>query len=122
VLVEGFPVSLGVIVGIIAAVTCAFALSLPMLHSPIDSAMLGGPKHAHHSVAQVRHVFRDYGVSLHYTSRPHAGLTVLGVLPPPYAETGLYVAVRSGSVDAHYGGANALVRRRVQAAVAALTS
>jgi hypothetical protein len=37
-LVEGFPVALGVIVGIIAAVACAFAFS-----------MLDAPKHPHHS-------------------------------------------------------------------------
>jgi hypothetical protein len=36
-LVEGFPVSLGVIVGIIVAVTGAFAFS-----------MLDAPKHQHH--------------------------------------------------------------------------
>jgi hypothetical protein len=38
VLVEGFPVALGVIVGIIVAVTGAFAFS-----------MLDAPKHQHHS-------------------------------------------------------------------------
>jgi hypothetical protein len=38
VLVEGFPVSLGVIVGIIVAVTGAFAFS-----------MLDAPKHHHHA-------------------------------------------------------------------------
>jgi hypothetical protein len=38
VLVEGFPVALGVIVGIIVAVTGAFAFS-----------MLDAPKHQHHA-------------------------------------------------------------------------
>jgi hypothetical protein len=38
VLLEGFPVALGVIVGIIVAVTGAFA-----------SSMLDAPKHQHHS-------------------------------------------------------------------------
>jgi hypothetical protein len=39
VLVEGFPVSLGVIVGIIVAITGAFAFSM------LDAA----PKHQHHA-------------------------------------------------------------------------
>jgi hypothetical protein len=120
-LLESFPVSLGVVVGVVAAVTAAFVLSLPMLRSPIDSAMLGAPKQPHYAVARVRRVFADYGVRLHYTSHPRRGLVVLGVVPPPYPQTALTVAVPAGGgFDAHYGGSNTRVRTRVAAAVAAL--
>jgi len=121
VLLESFPVSLGVVVGIAAAVTAAFALSLPMLRSPIDSAMLGPPKQPRYAVARVRRVFADYGVRLRYTSHPRRGLIVLGVIPPPYAPSALTVAIpASGGFEARYGGENARVRARVAAAVAAL--
>lgn len=119
---EGLPVSLGVIVGIVAAVTAAFTLSLPMFRSPIDRTMLGTPKPPHYSVARVQRVFADYGVRLHYTSHPARGRVVLGVTPPPYAPTALTVAVpAAGGFEAHYGGSNAVVRKRVAAAVAALS-
>lgn len=120
-LVEGFPVSFGVIAGVAVAVTCAFALSLPMLHSPIDTTMLGTPKPPHYSVARVRKVFGDYGVPLRYISFPRRGVAVLGVTPPPYADTALTVTLpRGGGFVAAYGGSNARVRARVAAAAAAL--
>ena len=120
-LVEGFPVSLGVVFGVIAAVTCAFALSLPMFHSPIDSTMLGSAKPAHYSTARVRKVFGDYGVPLRFTSHPRRGVVVLGVTPPPYADTALTVTLPSaGGFEWRYGGSNPRVRARVAAAAAAL--
>jgi hypothetical protein len=121
VLVEGLPVSLGVVVGVIAAVTAAFVLSLPMLHPPIDKTMLGSGKAVRYSVARVRSVFADYGVPLRYTSHPSRRVVVLSVTPPPHADTALTVSLRaSGGVISHYGGANAQVRARVTAALAAL--
>jgi len=118
---DGVPVSLGVIVGIVAAVTAAFTLSLPMFHSPIDRTMLGSPKPVHYSVARVRRVFADYGVQLHYTSHPARGRVVLGVTPPPYAATALTVTIpKVGGFEWRYGGSNAVVRKRVGAAAAAL--
>jgi hypothetical protein len=121
VLVEGFPIALGVVVGVIAAVTAAFVFSLPMLHPPIDRTMLGSVKRVHYPVARVRSVFADYGVPLRYTSHPSRRLTVLSVTPPPHAETGLTVSLpAAGGFVAHYGGANARVRARVAAASAAL--
>jgi hypothetical protein len=118
---EGLPVSLGVIVGIVAAVTAAFTLSLPMFHSPIDRTMLGQAKPVHYPVARVRSVFADYGVRLHYTSHPARGRIVLGVTPPPYAPGALTVTVpAAGGFQASYGGSDAVVRKRVAAAVAAL--
>jgi hypothetical protein len=118
---EGLPVSLGVVVGIVAAVTAAFTLSLPMFHSPIDSTMLGPAKPVHYSAARVRRVFADYGVRLHYASHPARGRVVLGVTPPPYAQTALTVTLpAAGGFEWHYGGSNAVVRKRVAAAIAAL--
>src|SRR5436305_14317593 len=121
VLVEGFPVSVGVIAGVVAAVTAAFALSMPMFHSPIDRTMLGSAKPAHYSAARVRRVFADYGVHLRYTSHPTRRLVLLGVTPPPYTDTALTVAIPSaGGFEARYGGTNPRVRARLAAAAAAL--
>jgi hypothetical protein len=121
VLVERSPVALGVIVGVIVAVTAAFVLSLPMLHSPIDSTMLGSGKPVHYAVARVQSVFAEYGVPLRYTSHPSPGLTVLSVTPPPHAATALTVRLpAAGGFEARYGGSNARVRARVAAAAAAL--
>jgi hypothetical protein len=121
VLLEGFPVSVGVVAGVVVAVTCAFALSMPMLHSPIDSTMLGRGKPVHYSAARVRKVFGDYGVPLRYASHPKRGVVVLGVTPPPYLAGALTVTLpAAGGFDAHYGGPNMQVRARVAAAAAAL--
>ena len=118
-LIEGFPVSLGVVVGVVAAVTGAFVFSLPMLRTPVDRTMLAS--HPQSTIGHVRRVFRDYGVRLRYASHPQPGLTVLGATLPPWPVTGLYVSVtRDGVVSVHYGGSNARVRARVEAARAAL--
>ena len=120
-LVEGFPVSVGVVVGVIAAVTAAFVLSLPMLHPPIDKTMLGSGKPVHYSIARVRSVFADYGVPLRYASHPSRGAVVLAVTQPPHADTALTVSLpAAGGFVARYGGTNARVRARVKAAAAAL--
>ena len=120
-LVEGFPVSFGVIVGVIAALSAAFVLSLPMLHPPIDQTMLGSGKPVHYSAARVRRVFADYGVPLRYTSHPSSHVIVLAVTPPPHADTALTVSLpAAGGFVARYRGANARVRARVAAASAAL--
>jgi hypothetical protein len=121
VLVEGFPVSVGVIVGVVAALSAAFVLSLPMLHPPIDKTMLGSGTPVHYSVARVRRVFADYGVPLRYTSHPSPRAIVLSVTPPPHADTALTVSLpAAGGFVARYRGANARVRARVAAAAAAL--
>jgi len=121
VLVEGFPVSLGVVVGVVAVVSAAAVLSLPMLHPPIDKTMLGTPKPVHYSVARVRSVFARYGVPLRYTSHPSPSLTVLSVTPPPHPAAALTVSLpAAGGFVARYGGGNARVRARVAAASAAL--
>ena len=119
-LLERLPVSVGVLAGFVIALTGAFVLSLPRPHSPIDQTRLRAPNE-HHSLAEVHRVFADYGIRLHYTSHPSRRLTVLGVVPPPYAQTALYVSVtRSGRVEARYGGVDERVRRRVRAALSAL--
>jgi hypothetical protein len=121
VLVEGFPVSVGVVVGVVAALSAAFVLSLPMLHPPIDKTMLGSGKPVHYSVAHVQHVFADYGVPLRYTSHPSRRVVVLSVTPPPHADTALTVSLpATGGFVARYRGANGHVRARVAAASAAL--
>jgi hypothetical protein len=119
-LVEGFPVSLGVALGVAAAVCATFALSLPMLRSPIDRTMLTSPAKPV-GIERVRRVFRDYGIRFHYTSHPAPGVAVLGVTPPPYTAASLTVSVSRGRFTARYGGANAVVRKRFDAAVAALS-
>jgi hypothetical protein len=116
VLVESFPVPLGVLVGVVVAAVCAaFALS-----APIDRTMLA-PAPRHVTVVQARRVFGDYGIGLHYTSRPAPHVTVLSVMPPPYAPTSLTVSISSGLLSAQYGGRNERVRARFDAAVAALS-
>src|SRR5438874_2498017 len=80
-LLERFPVSVGVVAGVVIAVTSVFVLSMPMYRSPIDGAMLRPAVHGH-TTAQVKHTFRDYGVRLHFASHDH-GVTTLGVPPPP---------------------------------------
>jgi hypothetical protein len=120
VLVEGFPVSLGVVLGFVAAVCATFALSLPMLRSPIDRTMLR-PTQPWVSVGHARRVFRDYGVRLHYTSHPARHTTVLGVTPPPYLPASLTVTVSHGRLTVRYAGSNGRVRDRLEAAVAALS-
>lgn len=136
VLVERFPVAAGIVAGIAVALTGVFVLALPMYRSPIDRTMLGS-RAPRYSVTFVRRTFADYGVRLRYTSRSQRGVTTLGVLPPPWLPTSLYVAVgrrgsegeaaagydrRVGNVDVHYGGSNERVLARVRAAVAALQS
>jgi hypothetical protein len=135
VLVARFPVALGVALGVALAATGVFVFSMPMLRSPIDDTMLA--KSPRYSVGEVRRTFRVYGVRFHYASHPGKALTMLGVVPPPWPVTGLYVLVaggtitdggrpeggyerRVGNVVVHYGGVNARVRERVEAATAAL--
>jgi hypothetical protein len=119
VLVARFPVSLGVALGVVVAVTGAFVFSLPALKAPVDETILSQLRR--YQVAQVRRTFGDYGVRLRYTSHPSQDVTVLAVTPPPWPATALYVSVpREGDVVVHDGGANARVRARVKAAVAAL--
>jgi hypothetical protein len=92
-----------------------------MLHSPIDRTMLGASQ-PHVTVARARHVFREYGIRLHYTSHPSKDVTVLGVTPPPYLPPSLTVSISSGRLVARYGGRNDRVRARFDAAVTALRS
>jgi len=113
--VNRFPVPVGVLLGIVVAVTGAAYV----LKAPVDETMLASRHDA--AVAHVRAVFADYGVRLPYTSHPSPGVTVLAAAPPPWLPASLYVSVaRDGAVSAHYGGSNGRVRARVEAAAAAL--
>ena len=53
-LVERFPVSVGVLIGLVIALTGAFVLSMPLNRSPIDGAMLHGSQRGPYAVADVR--------------------------------------------------------------------
>jgi hypothetical protein len=115
VLVNRFPVSVGVLVGIAVAVTGAAYV----VRAPVDETMLATRHQV--LVAHVRGVFADYGVRLPYTSHPSEDVTVLAAAPPPWLPPSLYVSVpREGAVTVHYGGSNERVRARLEAAAAAL--
>jgi hypothetical protein len=133
VLVERFPVSVGVIVGLVIAVTGVFVLSMPMYRSPIDRAMLKPSQPVPYAAADVRRAFARHGVPLRSTVRALSGVTLAG------GAAGLYVFVarpgsgvdtapraggayerRLGNLLVHYGGGDRRVLGHVQAAVAAL--
>jgi hypothetical protein len=53
----------GVLVGVVIAITSVFVLSMPIDGSPIDGAMLARAAHGH-TVAQIRRTFRDSAYTL----------------------------------------------------------
>jgi len=67
VLVERFPVALGVVAGLIVAVTGAFVLSMPAYHSPTDSTLLGRHAKPRYSLVEVRDAFAKHGAGLDET-------------------------------------------------------
>jgi hypothetical protein len=130
VLVENFPVSVGVVLGVVLAATGIFVFSMPMYRSPIDRTMLGAAAH-HYSAAEVRSAFSLRGLSLPSATGANAGVTLAG------GDRDLYVFVarrdidatrrdtgafekRLGNVLVHYGGSDRGVLARVKAALAAL--
>jgi hypothetical protein len=130
VLVENFPVALGVCLGVFAAVAAVFVFSMPMVRSPIDEAMLGAPVR-HYSAPRVRRAFAARGLPLPAASAANAGVTLSGSDPDLY----VFVARQEldspprdpsaferlvGNVLVHYGGDDPGVLARVEAAVVAL--
>ena len=127
-LVENFPVALGVCVGVAAAVAAAFVLSMPMLHPPIDRAMLASGESPHLSVRDVRNAFAARGLPLVGAAPDTSGVTLTD------AAAGVTVFVsrgdgraagergdrRVGNVLVHDGGSDPGVRAQVAAAVAEL--
>jgi hypothetical protein len=133
VIVERFPVSVGVLAGLVIVVTGAFVLSMPAYRSPIDKTMLKGPQHGPYAVADVRTAFALHGVRFSSRVRALSGVTLVG------ASSELYVFVadpgsgvdsspragaaydrRIGNVLVHYGGSDRRMLAHVKAAVAAL--
>jgi hypothetical protein len=127
VLVENFPVALGVCIGVVAAVAGVFVFSMPMVQSPIDHAMLGSRPPAHLTTAAVRRAFGARGLPLRNAAPATDGVTLTGADPDLYVFVGRDEAGAAGRGDrsvanvlVHYGGADRAVRARVAAAVAAL--
>ena len=132
-IVERFPVSAGVLAGLVIAVTGAFVLSMPAYRSPIDKTMLNGPRHGPYAVADVRTAFADHGVQFSSNVRALSGVTLVGASSELYVfvadpgsgvdsspRTGAAYERRLGNVLVHYGGSDRRVLARVKVAVAAL--
>ena len=132
-IVERFPVSVGVLAGLVIAVTGAFVLSMPVYRSPIDKTMLKSPQHGPYAVADVRLTFARHGVE--FSSAVHAlsGVTLVGTTSELFVfvaeprsgvdsspRTGAAYERRLGNVLVHYGGSDRRVLARVKAAAAAL--
>jgi hypothetical protein len=116
VLLERFPVSIGVVAGLVVAVTSMFVLSMPVYHSPIDSTLLGRHAEPRYSLVQVREVFAKHGAALDATDGLYV---VLAGSRGTHAHTSGYEwQVRN--VVVHYDGGDAAALTRVQAAVRAL--
>ncbi len=132
-IVERFPVSVGVLAGLVIAVAGAFVLSMPAYRSPIDKTMLKGPQHGPYAVADVRTAFAGHGVRFSSNVRALSGVTLVGASSELYVfvadtgsgvdsspRTGAAYDRRIGNVLVHYGGSDRLVLAHVKAAVAAL--
>lgn len=130
VLVENFPVSVGVFLGVVAAAIGIFVFSMPMLRSPIDRTMLDAAKDRHYSTADVRRAFDLRGLALPTArtapggvtlSGGAAGLTVLVAARPLRAvPAGGGFRARVGNVLVRYRGRDQDIAAQVKAAVAAL--
>jgi hypothetical protein len=131
VLVERFPVAVGLAVGLLVAVTGIFVLSMPAYHSPIDRTMLGTSSQLHYTVPEVRRAFRVRGLTLPSSNAALNGVTVAAADPTLY----VFVAKekidpgprdpaayerRIGNVLVHYGGTDKGVLARVKAVASAL--
>jgi hypothetical protein len=131
VLVEHFPVSVGVVLGVVLAATGIFVFSMPMYRSPIDGTMLSSTAGHRYSAGDVRRAFAVRGLKLPTAIAANTGVTLAG------GSRDLYVFVakrevdsttrdpavferRVGNVLVHYGGSDRGVLARVRAAVAAL--
>jgi hypothetical protein len=131
VLVERFPVAVGLIAGLVLAVAGIFVLSMPAYRSPIDRTMLGTSSQLHYTAPEVRRAFRVRGLSFASSSPALNGVTLAAADPTLY----VFVAKeridpgprdpaayerRIGNVLVHYGGEDRGVLLRVKAVAAAL--
>jgi hypothetical protein len=117
------PQSVVVVLAAVAAMIGLLAATRPGAHPAAHAkpAVVAPAKPAlRASVAQVEQAFAAEGLSMRFTQHA-AGTTTLSPLPPPWVDADLYVVVsKSGPVSVHYGGGDAQVQHRVQAAVSAL--
>jgi hypothetical protein len=113
VLLERFPVSAGLVAGLVLALTSVFALSLPMLRSPIDRTMLA--KHAvpGPSLSDLRRAFARHDVPLATTPGLYVAAGRTRGPHTPYER-------RVGHLVVHYSGSDPRVLARVEAAVASV--
>ncbi|MDX6486943.1 MAG: hypothetical protein QOF43_2096 [Gaiellaceae bacterium] len=117
-LVEHYPVSVGVIAGIVIAITGIFVLSMPMYRSPIDKAMLTPATQPAYTLPRVQKIFAANGAPLGSTD----GLYVVLAGSRGSAPRDAYsYEKRVGNVVVHYGGGDGAVLKHVRAAVAALS-
>jgi hypothetical protein len=130
-LVENFQVSVGVVLGVVLAVTGIYVFSMPVYRSPIERTMLTAPPARHRAAWTVRSVFAKHGLLLPDARAANSGITLFGRVE------GLYVFVarqdddatprghaglerKVGNVLVHYEGSDRSVLARVRATVAAL--
>jgi hypothetical protein len=133
VLVERFPVAVGLLAGLLIAVVGIFVLSMPAYRSPIDRTMLSTSAERHFTAPQIRRAFRVRGLTLPSSTTALNGVTLAAADPTLY----VFVAKekidpgprdpdaferRIGNVLVHYGGTDRGVRLRVKAVAAALAS
>ena len=118
-LIEHFPVAVGVVAGIVLAITGVFVLSMPMYHSPIDQTMLASPAPPAYALAEVRQIFAANGAPLGSTEGLYVVLAGSRGAAPRDDES---YEKRVRNVVIHYGGSDAAVLKHVRAAVAALAA
>jgi hypothetical protein len=110
VLLERFPVSVGVVAGLVIALSGAFVLSLPASRSP----MLTRKSPPHYILPVVRKAFARNDVLLGRT--PGLYVVLAGSRAPGPRQDWSYER-RIGNVLVHYGGSDPAVLARVRATV-----
>jgi hypothetical protein len=131
VLVENFQVTVGVVLGVVLAVTGIYVFSMPVYRSPIERTMLTTPPAHHYAAWTVRSVFAKHGLALADARTANSGITLSGAADGLYAfvaKTDDDAAPRDhsafersiGNVLVHYDGSDRGVLARVRATVAAL--
>jgi len=113
VLLERFPVSVGVVAGLVIALTGVYVLSMPGYRSPL----LTKKPTPHFTLHHVEGVFAQNGVPLDRTPGLYV---VLADSRAPAPRQDWSYERRVANVLVHYGGSDAGVLVHVQAAVAAL--
>jgi hypothetical protein len=113
VLLERFPVSVGVVAGLVIALTGVYVLSMPGYRSPLLTKA-AAPRY---SLEEVERVLDQNGVALDRT--PGLYVVLAGSRASGPRQDWSYER-RVANVVVHYGGRDAAVLARVRAAVAEL--